>query len=46
MKHAMVLHLCSGKLHYAPLDNPQQILDVGTGTGIWPIDSECLATYF
>ncbi|GKT51224.1 secondary metabolism regulator LAE1 [Colletotrichum spaethianum] len=38
MKHAMVVHLCSGKLHSAPLENPQKILDVGTGTGIWAID--------
>lgn len=40
MKHAMIVHLCQGKLHYAPLDNPQKILDVGTGTGIWAIDSK------
>ncbi|CZR69809.1 related to methyltransferase [Phialocephala subalpina] len=38
MKHAMVVNLCGGKLHYAPLDNPQKIIDVGTGTGIWAID--------
>ena len=40
MKHAMVVNLCNGRLHFAPLENPQNILDVGTGTGIWPIDSE------
>jgi len=40
MKHALVLHLCEGKLHGAPLDDPKRILDVGTGTGIWAIDSE------
>jgi hypothetical protein len=40
MKHAMVVHLCNGKLHFAPLDNPQTILDIGTGTGIWAIDSK------
>ncbi|KAK0113787.1 hypothetical protein ONS95_014037 [Cadophora gregata] len=34
MKHAMVVNLCGGKLHYAPLENPQEILDLGTGTGI------------
>jgi hypothetical protein len=39
MKHAMVLNLCGGRLHYAPLQNPQEILDIGTGTGIWCIDS-------
>ncbi|KAH7382900.1 S-adenosyl-L-methionine-dependent methyltransferase [Cadophora sp. MPI-SDFR-AT-0126] len=38
MKHAMVVNLCGGKLHYAPLENPQEILDLGTGTGIWAID--------
>jgi SAM-dependent methyltransferase len=38
MKHALVLHLCGGKLHLAPLENPQSILDIGTGTGIWSID--------
>jgi len=40
MKHAMIVHLCDGKLHFAPLENPQRILDVGTGTGIWAIDSK------
>lgn len=40
MKHAMVVNLCGGKLHYAPLDNPQNIIDIGTGTGIWAIDSK------
>ncbi|KAJ0319148.1 hypothetical protein COL5a_010362 [Colletotrichum fioriniae] len=38
MKHSMVVTLCGGALHSAPLENPQQILDVGTGTGIWAID--------
>ncbi len=47
MKHAMVKLLCGQKLFFAPIgDNPQQILDIGTGTGIWVIESEsnhCLA---
>ncbi|KAK0707918.1 S-adenosyl-L-methionine-dependent methyltransferase [Lasiosphaeris hirsuta] len=38
MKHAMVVNLCNGRLHFAPLENPQKILDIGTGTGIWAID--------
>ncbi|KAI1445715.1 S-adenosyl-L-methionine-dependent methyltransferase [Annulohypoxylon stygium] len=38
MQHAMVILLCDGKLHFAPLDDPKSILDLGTGTGIWAID--------
>ncbi|WAO93433.1 Hypothetical protein NCS54_01098100 [Fusarium falciforme] len=38
MKHAMIVNLCNGKLHFAPLENPQKVLDIGTGTGIWAID--------
>ncbi|KAH7185492.1 S-adenosyl-L-methionine-dependent methyltransferase [Fusarium flagelliforme] len=39
MKHAMVRLLSGQKLHFAPLgDNPQNILDIGTGTGIWAIE--------
>lgn len=41
MKHAMVKLLCSQKLHFAPIgNNPQEILDIGTGTGIWTIESK------
>jgi hypothetical protein len=30
---------CSGKLFYAEIgDNPQKIIDLGTGTGIWALD--------
>lgn len=35
MKHAMLLELTDGALHYAPIgDDPQLILDIGTGTGM------------
>jgi ubiquinone/menaquinone biosynthesis C-methylase UbiE len=27
-----------GELFQAPVKNPQRILDLGTGTGIWAID--------
>jgi trans-aconitate methyltransferase len=27
-----------GALHLAPIDTPQHVLDVGTGTGVWAID--------
>ena len=43
MKHAMVKLLCSQKLHFAPIgDHPQEVLDIGTGTGVWAIESEWL----
>lgn len=36
----------SGKLFFAPIgDNPQKIIDLGTGTGIWAIDGRYLAVY-
>jgi len=39
MKHAMMLELTDGKLFLAPIkENPQKIIDLGTGTGIWAID--------
>jgi hypothetical protein len=39
MKHAMVMNLCQ-TLHFAPIyENPGNILDLGTGTGAWAIDS-------
>ena len=43
MKHAMVVNVCGGRLHFAPIgDYPQNIIDLGTGTGIWAIDSRTL----
>ncbi|KAK2808344.1 hypothetical protein FQN50_004729 [Emmonsiellopsis sp. PD_5] len=38
LAHHMYLITLDGQLHLAPLANPQEILDVGTGTGIWSID--------
>lgn len=39
MKHACVKMLCQ-RLHFAPIDEQavQNILDIGTGTGIWAIE--------
>ncbi|KAF2138077.1 uncharacterized protein K452DRAFT_234911 [Aplosporella prunicola CBS 121167] len=39
MKHALVVTVMGNMLHYAPIgDNPQNILDIGTGTGIWAVE--------
>ncbi|KAF5487596.1 Secondary metabolism regulator LAE1 [Colletotrichum siamense] len=38
MKHHMIVALCDSKLHNAPINSPQKILDIGTGTGIWAIE--------
>jgi SAM-dependent methyltransferase len=35
--HNQLLQL-DGYLHLCPLDNPYEILDIGTGTGIWAIE--------
>ncbi|TAQ85201.1 hypothetical protein B7494_g6477 [Chlorociboria aeruginascens] len=38
MKHAMMVNLCQ-TLHFAPIgEHPQNVLDMGTGTGIWAIE--------
>ncbi|KAE8151265.1 S-adenosyl-L-methionine-dependent methyltransferase [Aspergillus avenaceus] len=30
--------ILNGEIHTAPLKNPQRVLDLGTGTGIWAVD--------
>jgi hypothetical protein len=39
IKYASIQLLFSDTVTFAPLQNPQQILDIGTGTGIWAIDA-------
>ena len=36
--------LMKGELYKAPITNPQKILDLGTGTGIWALDIAEYAT--
>lgn len=38
IKHHVMRMLCQGHLHLAPLDQPNLILDIGTGTGIWALE--------
>ncbi|KAH6883556.1 S-adenosyl-L-methionine-dependent methyltransferase [Thelonectria olida] len=38
INHHMLYLALDNKLFLAPLENPQMVLDVGTGTGIWAID--------
>ncbi len=42
MKHAMIVNLMNGKLHLAPLENPQAVLMWVRAPGIWAIDSMSL----
>jgi SAM-dependent methyltransferase len=38
-QHHFMLTLLDGKLHLAPIgENPQNVLDIGTGTGIWAVE--------
>lgn len=38
MQHHMFKLVNDGKLFFAPIQDPKRILDVGTGSGIWPIE--------
>lgn len=38
--HELLLKVFNGEIHLAPIGtNPQRIIDIGTGTGIWAIDA-------
>ena len=39
IKYASLQLVFKDKVLFTPLENPQQILDIGTGTGIWAIDA-------
>lgn len=40
LQHSVLNHLLNNRLFYAPLDKDltRKVLDIGTGTGIWPIE--------
>lgn len=38
LQHHMFKLVMGGKLYHVPLKNPKQILDIGTGSGIWPLE--------
>ena len=38
MMHEMCLQILHRKLYLAPIKNPQRVIDLATGTGIWAID--------
>lgn len=38
MQHHMFKMAMDGKLFQVPLQDPKHILDIGTGSGIWPIE--------
>ena len=37
LNHHIMMLLCDNHLHLAPLVEPERVLDIGTGTGIWAI---------
>ncbi|KAL9618870.1 MAG: hypothetical protein Q9160_006460 [Pyrenula sp. 1 TL-2023] len=37
-RYALNKFIWDGNIHHAPLANPHKILDLGTGTGIWPME--------
>lgn len=38
MQHHLIKMVNGGRLFFAPLEHPKRILDIGTGSGIWPIE--------
>ncbi|KAI9701939.1 MAG: hypothetical protein M1836_001283 [Candelina mexicana] len=38
LQNEMLKFVFGGRIHFAPLRNPKKVLDIGTGTGIWPME--------
>lgn len=45
LQHHMFKLVNDGRLYFSPLRNPKRILDVGTGSGIWPIEMGTYSYY-
>lgn len=43
LQHHMLKLVMKNKLYHVPLEGPKQILDIGTGSGIWPIEMGMVA---
>ena len=46
MFHELCLQLMHRRLYLAPIEKPQRVIDLGTGTGIWAIDFGKLSGFF
>jgi len=38
LQHHLWTLTLDGRLHLAPISNPQRVLDIGTGTGLWALE--------
>ncbi|KAM5432803.1 hypothetical protein MferCBS31731_007329 [Microsporum ferrugineum] len=38
MQYELIRLINEGRIFFAPLNNPERLLDIGTGSGIWPIE--------
>ena len=38
LQHHVLCLTFNSKLYFSPIEKPKNVLDVGTGTGIWAID--------
>ena len=46
LQHHVLCLTFNSKLYFSPIEKPKNVLDVGTGTGIWAIDmGMCLSAF-
>ena len=45
MQYEIIRMVNGGRIFFAPLDNPERLLDIGTGSGIWPIEMGKSSTF-